>query len=115
MKLNERFQFVLELVDFRSVKGVFQSALLNFLHKNVTRNNANSHLKTMIENLAARVASLKYLIGNVLQVIWPQLLKEQFDEYININSRILNIVNLLTARFLSVSSSEESDENFFSS
>jgi hypothetical protein len=68
-------------------------------------------LQTMIENLAARVASLKHAIRNVLQVILPQLLQEQRDEYKNIVKHQLHIVDLLTAHFLPQSNSEQNNEN----
>jgi hypothetical protein len=109
--VTKKLDYLLQLVDFRSVKSVFQSAVLDFLHKNVTRKVANANLTTMIENLAARVASLKHAIQNVLQVILPQLLQELRDEYKNIFKHQLHIVDLLTAHFLPQSNSEQNNEN----
>lgn len=57
---------------------------MNFLHENVTRKDINAKLKIMTQNLAARVANLKYIIRNVLQVFWPQLLKMRLDKLLNI-------------------------------
>jgi hypothetical protein len=105
--LTKKIKFLLQLVDFRSVRSVFQSAVLDFLHKHVTRKDANTNLIIMIENLATRVVSLKHAIRNVLQVILPQLLQEQLDEYKNVFKHELHIVDLLSRHFLPQSNSEQ--------
>jgi hypothetical protein len=87
--------------------------VLDFLHKNVTRKDANANLKTMIENLAARVASLKHALRNVVQVILPQLLQEHLDEYKNIVRHELHIIQLLTVHFLPQSNSKQINGNDF--
>jgi hypothetical protein len=100
-----------QLIDFRFGKIEFQSAVLDFLHRNVTRKKANANLATMVDNLAAQLASLKHAIRNVVQVILPQLLQEQCDEYTNIFKHGLHIVDLLTTHFLPQSDSERNNEN----
>jgi hypothetical protein len=111
--VTKKLDYLLQLVDFRSVKSEFQSAVLDFLHKNVTRKDANANLKTMIENLAARVASLKHALRNVVQVILPQLLQEHLDEYKNIVRHELHIIQLLTVHFLPQSNSKQINGNDF--
>jgi hypothetical protein len=98
--VTKKINFLLQLIDFRSVKSEFQSAVLDFLHKNVTRKDANTNLITMIENLAAQLASLKHAIRNLLQAILPQLVQEQRDEYITSVKYHLHNIDLLTAHFV---------------
>lgn len=108
VKLQERFKFLLKLVDFQSVKRDFQSTFNDFLHQIV---NTKASLKNVTDDIVTRVASLKYAIGNVLQVTWPQLLKEHYtDKYINVEIQVLHIVYLLTAHFLPPSNSVNTNE-----
>jgi hypothetical protein len=109
--VTDKLNFLLRLVHFRSVRSVFQSAVLNFLYNNVTRKDANANLTTTIENLVARVASLKHSIQNMLQVILLQMLHEMLDEYKNIVKHDLHIIDLLTAHFLPQNTSEQSNAN----
>jgi hypothetical protein len=97
--LPDRFKSLLKYVHFRSAKEVLQSNLLDVLHKNVTRLTANTILKATIETLAARVSSLKYLAGNILQVYWPQLLKEGLDSIIKIDKQVLRGSYLISLYF----------------
>jgi hypothetical protein len=65
----------------------------------------------MIDNLAARVASLKHAVRNVLQVILPQLRQELSDEYKDMVKHDLHIVDLLTAHFLPQNNREQKNRN----